>query len=178
MIKKLALYFILSTSCVYAEEVKMLDSIPSSEELMKMLRGKQVEQISNSEKTRGKEWGNEKVESRNFSPKIVGLPVQFKYNSDIIEEVSKGYVKRLGETIKKNSESRFLIEGHTDAKGSAHYNMMLSKKRAVSLKNYLVKNYQIPSKSIVTSGQGENKPLPKTAPYSDKNRRVQILLLD
>ena len=74
-----------------------------------------------------------------------------------------------------------LIEGHTDSKGSSEANLALSKKRAESVRNWLVNEKGI-SATITTEGLGETRPVaPNRNPDGtdnpegrQKNRRVTI----
>jgi len=69
----------------------------------------------------------------------------------------------------------FLVEGHTDAVGTDAYNMTLSEKRAMSIKNHLVRNYEIPSEYLEAVGMGESKLLTPDQPNDGTNRRVRIV---
>ncbi|HDP93756.1 MAG TPA: OmpA family protein [Candidatus Aminicenantes bacterium] len=74
------------------------------------------------------------------------------------------------------------ITGHTDSKGSESYNMELSKKRAESVKTWLVKKGGVDASQIETTGKGESEPVaPNSRPDGSddpegrqKNRRVEI----
>jgi len=68
----------------------------------------------------------------------------------------------------------FLIEGHTDAPGSAAYNLALSKKRADSVKAALTAYYVIPAKNLRTAGLGARFLKIPTADPEPENRRVSI----
>lgn len=73
-------------------------------------------------------------------------------------------------------ESKFLIVGHTDERGSDEYNMALSEKRAEWVFfNLLVKGVKLDR--MQTKGEGERHPLIKNAQTEEghqKNRRVEI----
>ncbi len=70
----------------------------------------------------------------------------------------------------------FVVHGHTDRAGTARYNDDLSKKRALSVKQYLREKKQIPASSIRTSWFGESKPRIETndGVPNGKNRRVEV----
>ena len=76
--------------------------------------------------------------------------------------------------VKKYPNEVFLIEGHTDAPGSAHYNERLSKLRAESVKRALVSYYVIPAKNLQTVGLGNRFLKIPTAEAEPENRRVSI----
>lgn len=68
------------------------------------------------------------------------------------------------------------VEGHTDSKGSANYNMALSIKRAESVRDYLLQHGIQPSK-ISIEGFGKGFPLEpnNTEANRAKNRRAVII---
>ena len=76
--------------------------------------------------------------------------------------------------VKKYPNEVFLIEGHTDAPGSALYNARLSKLRAESIKRALVSYYVIPAKNLRTVGLGKRFLKIPTAEAEPENRRVSI----
>jgi outer membrane protein OmpA-like peptidoglycan-associated protein len=75
--------------------------------------------------------------------------------------------------------SHIRIEGHTDSVGSDAYNLELSEKRAQSVKQYLVKNFEIASERLIIEGHGESEPLAdnRTLEGRQKNRRVEFVNL-
>lgn len=73
---------------------------------------------------------------------------------------------------------RLAVEGHTDDVGSARMNLRLSRRRAESVKRYLLKK-GVPQK-LETRGFGEARPLSteKTEEARAFNRRVELRVLD
>lgn len=65
------------------------------------------------------------------------------------------------------------ITGHADASGSDELNDRLSASRAKGVRNYLVKR-GVPSDMLVTSARGSRELADSSAPYSEKNRRIEI----
>ena len=76
--------------------------------------------------------------------------------------------------VRKYPNEVFLIEGHTDAPGSALYNERLSKLRAESIKRALVSYYVISAKNLQTVGLGKRFLKIPTAEAEPENRRVSI----
>jgi outer membrane protein OmpA-like peptidoglycan-associated protein len=72
----------------------------------------------------------------------------------------------------------FLVAGHTDSQGSAHYNHTLGQKRAASVARYLVTQQGIDPLRVTTVSYGEHNPLAdnRTPEGRLKNRRVEILV--
>src|SRR5690606_5968209 len=79
---------------------------------------------------------------------------------------------------KRRRGARFLIEGHTDAVGSAQSNQLLSERRAESLKRVLVREFNVPSRILETVGYGEEYLLVNTQNEEWRNRRVTIRRID
>jgi len=100
-----------------------------------------------------------------------------KYNlNDSLDEK----LPKLIEFLENNQESRILIEGHTDKRGSKKYNLKLSKRRAEALKKELVKR-GINADQIDVSGIGYSKPINDCGWCSEKmhaqNRYARINLI-
>jgi peptidoglycan-associated lipoprotein len=65
--------------------------------------------------------------------------VYFGLDSSKLDESSKKMLKHQIKWLKENPEITAIIEGHCDERGSREYNIVLGEKRAVEVKNYLVK---------------------------------------
>lgn len=72
--------------------------------------------------------------------------------------------------LQENPESNILIEGHSDETGNAKSNIILSEKRAQSVKNYLLQNGIHPAR-INIQGFGHSKPKSKDLAG---NRRIEV----
>lgn len=101
--------------------------------------------------------------------------LEFEKLKDVIQATSFTSLDELAEVMKKRSTWYLHISGHTDNVGDDQANMILSKKRAESLKAYLV------SKGVVDSQLkvfyfGETKPIATndTPEGRQKNRRVEM----
>ncbi|PQJ68514.1 OmpA family protein [Polaribacter butkevichii] len=77
--------------------------------------------------------------------------------------------------MKKNSKATFAIGGHTDSSGAAATNLRLSEKRAISVRDYLVRN-GIATTRLEAKGFGEGFPVDSNTTRAGKanNRRVEI----
>jgi OmpA-OmpF porin, OOP family len=76
--------------------------------------------------------------------------------------------------ISENPSTVFLLEGHTDAVGSAEDNLSLSDRRAESVAEILTTNFNVPPENLVTQGYGEQYLRVQTDGPSRENRRVQV----
>ncbi|NLT51067.1 MAG: OmpA family protein [Ignavibacteria bacterium] len=109
--------------------------------------------------------------------KYVTRGILFDVNSDKIKPESYGTIKEIAEAIKANPGIKIKIVGHTDSDGSDASNLDLSKRRAASVKNALVKEFGIDGKSLQTDGKGEAEPVSdnKTSAGKANNRRVEFI---
>ena len=86
----------------------------------------------------------------------------------------RGVADGISQIVKRDPTETFLIEGHTDAVGSAESNLILSDRRAESVANVLSDVYGIPAENLVTQGYGEQYLKVNTVGPSQENRRVTI----
>ncbi len=70
---------------------------------------------------------------------------------------------------------KFLIVGHTDARGDAAYNLNLSLKRAEAIREALTTTFAIAPDRLFAIGVGEELPLDAANPDAAINRRVQLV---
>ena len=115
---------------------------------------------------------NEVVEPKST---VVGLPVEFAFNSAKILAQNEPQLDAVAEGIKMTNDVSVVVEGHTDAYGSGRYNEKLSRLRAEAVKNYLVQRHGIRSARLLVKGMGEASPLNPADPFAPENRRVQFL---
>jgi outer membrane protein OmpA-like peptidoglycan-associated protein len=109
----------------------------------------------------------------------VDLEILFEYNSARINPNSVRQLFILGEALLDPSlaNSRILIAGHTDAKGSNNYNVDLSYRRAQAVTDFLTNYTGISSSRLAIEGYGEEQLKYPDAPNSGQNRRVEIINL-
>lgn len=70
--------------------------------------------------------------------------------------------------------TRLTIEGHTDAAGSADYNLRLSQRRAEAVVDYLLLR-GVAAGRLRAAGFGEHRLLPEHGERDDRQRRVEIV---
>src|SRR5665213_980104 len=83
-------------------------------------------------------------------------------------------VQGLNRAIDRNPREVFLIEGHTDAVGSAEDNLSLSDRRAESIAVALTEQFHVPPENLVTQGYGEQSLKVQTEGAARANRRVSV----
>lgn len=99
----------------------------------------------------------------------------FKINSSLLSEEAKTNLEKVAGVFIKYPNTNILIEGHTDNTGTPEYNMELSRKRAMSVSEYLA------SRGVSTSRMdvkwyGETQPKYPNDNDANRalNRRVEI----
>jgi outer membrane protein OmpA-like peptidoglycan-associated protein len=86
---------------------------------------------------------------------------------------------RLAQFLRENSDTRVLIEGYTDSRGSAEYNQVLSRRRAAAVSEALEARGTATDRVNVV-GRGEMFPVAsnETSAGRQRNRRVEIVFSD
>lgn len=105
------------------------------------------------------------------------IQIHFTPGSDAIMPGSNFVLDALGETMTSFGNTYLRVEGNTDATGSATANMTLSERRALAVKNYVLKNFpNIPPQRFQTIGRGSTQPVAPNTTESGRqlNRRTDI----
>jgi outer membrane protein OmpA-like peptidoglycan-associated protein len=155
-----------------AEDYQIGDEPPSKEKLIEMLKPRAGEEPAG--RARGL-----RVQPKTPSTQeaAVSMNIKFAYNSAILTPDAQHQLSTVGEALASDelANLRFVVEGHTDSKGSARYNQVLSERRAAAVKHFLAQHYQIGESRIIAVGKGESAPLAPEDPASSANRRVRIV---
>ena len=103
----------------------------------------------------------------------------FDFDSATLKPEAIEQLKPLGEALSTADlgSGRYLIMGHTDAKGSVSYNQTLSEQRAASVRKYLVQRFLLQPDALVSIGLGETQLKRPAEPNAGINRRVEVSLL-
>ena len=107
-------------------------------------------------------------------------PVFFLFDSYTLSDDAKlsleGSIRWLN--MLENSHIKFVIEGHTDARGTEEYNLALGDKRASIVKDYMVLNGVDESRIMIVS-MGEERPFNTTGTDEGHslNRRAHFVLI-
>lgn len=81
------------------------------------------------------------------------------------------------EFVKPLPEKGFIVEGHTDSKGKPEVNVTISKRRAESVRDYIVQEFGLDPALVKVVGAGDEGLLDPNHPESDVNRRVHVAKL-
>ena len=117
---------------------------------------------------------HEQASDQSTEAGIVGFRINFAFDSAALPQSGVGFVDRIAELMKETPALRLRVEGHTDAQGTPEYNLGLSKRRALSVAEYLVDHYGIAPERLVLVGKGMSEPLVEDGSDS-RNRRVQFV---
>lgn len=103
----------------------------------------------------------------------------FGYDSADLQPGAVSQLHKLGTLIQRNPRATFSVEGYTDSFGSPEYNLDLSRRRAESVKAYLVQMMGINPAQIQALGYGSTKFHVSPNGSIDQqreNRRVEIVV--
>ncbi|MBU8895291.1 OmpA family protein [Corallococcus sp. H22C18031201] len=105
--------------------------------------------------------------------------IYFEQNKDVISARSNKLLDTVASILASHPNiQKVRIEGHTDNKGDANYNMDLSQRRAEAVVKYLV-NKAVSRERLESKGLGPTQPIAdnKTLEGRAKNRRVEFKIL-
>jgi outer membrane protein OmpA-like peptidoglycan-associated protein len=107
----------------------------------------------------------------------IDLEVFFEFDSAAVSPEASPILTKLGEALSDDrlKGSVYLVAGHTDAKGSASYNLGLSDARAKSAREFLIEKFHLDPKQLVAIGFGNEQLKNKDDPLAAENRRVQVV---
>ena len=115
----------------------------------------------------------------------VGEGIKITFDSGILFAVDKSDLQpaaqqnlaELAVILNKYADTEILIEGHTDASGSADYNMTLSRNRADSVARYLEVQHVMPTRFTLMA-YGEEQPIADNTTVDGRaaNRRVELAI--
>jgi outer membrane protein OmpA-like peptidoglycan-associated protein len=104
--------------------------------------------------------------------------IYFEFDSAKLQLRSYPVLDGVAETLNAHLEIPLIrIEGHTDWRGPAEYNLRLSQRRAESVVRYLTLEGGVSAERLVAKGFGETRPLVPNAKTEEdlaRNRRVEF----
>jgi len=105
--------------------------------------------------------------------------IRFATDSAEITPYAAGQLAGLGAALQSDQlrPHRFLVAGHTDARGDFVHNMDLSLRRAMAVHDHLVMIHGVAPDRLVVSGLGPTALKNPSDPASGVNRRVEVALV-
>ncbi len=109
----------------------------------------------------------------------LSLLIQFDFNSAKVKPESQQALSNLAQALQSKEllDSKFAVEGHTDAKGRADYNLKLSQQRADAVRVFLAGN-GVQDSRLAAVGKGSTELANTADPQAPENRRVRIVNLN
>jgi len=115
---------------------------------------------------------------RGIVPRSIPVPITFEYRTTNFTDVGQDAARELLGVLQEQKPSRIVLVGHTDVRGTAEFNMKLSRDRAAAVATFLKENGL--AIQVETEGRGANEPmhLSDTSGLSEDdiyalNRRVE-----
>jgi OmpA-OmpF porin, OOP family len=119
-----------------------------------------------------------------LAPQLSKLPqvrfdIVFDPDSAVIRPPSYGTVGAIADALTdvKLRGYRFLIVDHVESAGRRDHNLILTQRRADSVRDVLVNTFKISPKRLVSLGLGEEQLQDASKPASPANTRVQIMAI-
>jgi outer membrane protein OmpA-like peptidoglycan-associated protein len=109
--------------------------------------------------------------------RAMAIPIAFAFDSAELTATARRQLDNVADVLTDPLFQRLVvrIEGHTDAAGSADYNLELSRRRARSVQDYLVIRHGIARSRIPATGRGEYEPFDPQRSGTGINRRVEFV---
>ena len=108
------------------------------------------------------------------------IEIHFTPGSDEIMPGSYFVLDALGDTMTSFGNTYLRVEGNTDSTGPAAVNMTLSERRALAVKNYILKTFpNIQAPRFQTIGRGSSNPVASNTTETGRqlNRRTEIKVI-
>lgn len=144
------------------ENIRIKDSIALDEKAKEITRLQEAKLAQEKENVRLAQIEKEKQEARNKEKEKIQNAINaldkiyFPFNSSKLNKSSQDILAKLVTILNNYPDLIVEIGSHTDARGSASYNMILSEKRLKSTLDYL-RSEQIKANKVVGKAYGETK---------------------
>ena len=109
--------------------------------------------------------------------RAVTYGIYFDFAQATLKPESAPVLKEIAQALKDNPDWKLTVEGHTDNIGGDTYNLDLSKRRALAVKEALVAQYNIAPDRLANDGFGASRPVESndTLEGRARNRRVELV---
>ena len=104
--------------------------------------------------------------------------VHFAFDSSVLRSSDASNVRSVADHLKSNSAQAVRVEGHCDERGTEEYNRSLGERRALAIREELIK-LGISGDRVDTISYGKDRPADPghTDAAHEKNRRGEFILL-
>jgi OOP family OmpA-OmpF porin len=106
--------------------------------------------------------------------------VYFEKGSAVLLPESETALNEAGSALEKFKDIHVEVQGHTDTRGPAAYNMRLSQHRAEAVRLWLLQHFSLNPDQLSAKGYGETRPETKERNEEEylRNRRVVLEVLN
>jgi outer membrane protein OmpA-like peptidoglycan-associated protein len=174
---RIVLYSGVASLAVFSSPMRSLAADSPPPEPNTVLSGQQIEQALHPPAATTRSFPSRGLSRRETAEQqqSVNLNVPFDSNSSALTPQASAQLAQLEMALNSTTlgKDRFMVAGHTDAKGSAPHNKQLSLRRAEAVKGYLVSK-GIAANRLDAVGYGSEHPLAPDRPEDPSNRRVEI----
>jgi general secretion pathway protein A len=103
----------------------------------------------------------------------------FDQDSAVIGSQYGPFLHRIADALAKNPGASAILEGHTDDTGPESYNLELSSRRAIEVRNALVDELHVSTTRLAAIGAGTAAPVQPNSSAAGRayNRRVEVRLV-
>ena len=104
--------------------------------------------------------------------------VYFDFDSSVIKDKERGKIEGVAAFLKTSATNKLLVEGYCDERGTEEYNRSLGERRALAVREYLIR-LGIQGSRIRTLSYGFDRPvdLGHNETAWSKNRRGVFIVL-
>jgi len=105
--------------------------------------------------------------------------VLFSSGQAQLVEGGRSSLEEVVDLLQTEPDKKIRVEGHTDSRGDAEANLLLSEQRAQAVREALI-SLGVASERVTALGMGEDFPIASNEDEAGRarNRRVDVILLD
>jgi outer membrane protein OmpA-like peptidoglycan-associated protein len=110
---------------------------------------------------------------------VIPADLLIQYELTQLDSSAKTVLSPIAAQIRQFPGSTVWIEAHTDSRGAADYNLILSQQWSGLIRNYLIDQEHLDEVAYRTTGFGESRPVASNESEKGrrKNRRIEILII-
>jgi len=122
---------------------------------------------------------DKKFQGRNQYSVAAEKAVQFGFDSAKLDAKFNSVLDEIADMVMSNPDAIIVLEGHTDSRGNAEYNLRLGERRVEAVRHYLAVEKNVPVYKIHDVSFGAARPITSNDSKDgrEKNRAVTMMVL-